>query len=342
MFEVNVPILPESIIQATVVKWHKTPGEKVKADEVIVEVETDKVVMEIPAEFSGVLREIKAKEGDLVSEDQLLALIEREKEDELINNQKVDYVNKDGGDKTHTAEEMPAGVRTTERVRTGRARKAIIRKLKKVSERSVMVTTFNEVDMGAINDIRSEYKDAFMKKYNVKLGLMSFFVKASVDTLKKFPTVNAYLEDEEMVYHAYCDISIAISTDRGLIVPVLKDAHKMGMHDVEMNILNFSKKSKDGTLTMDDMVGGTFTITNGGVFGSLLSTPIINAPQSAILGMHKIQKRAVVIDDEIVIRPMMNLALTYDHQIIDGKEAIEFLSSIKDLLEDPVRLLLKV
>ena len=205
-----------------------------------------------------------------------------------------------------------------------------------------MLTTFNEVDMSAILSMRSSYKEAFEKKYSVKLGLMSFFVKAAVESLKKFPTVNAYIDGDDIVYHAYCDVSVAISSDRGLVVPVLRDAHKMAMHDIEKAIIDFSVRAQDGTLGIDEMSGGTFTISNGGVFGSLLSTPILNSPQSAILGMHKTQERPVVVDGEIVIRPMMYLALSYDHQIIDGKEAVQFLISIKDALEDPTRLLLKV
>jgi 2-oxoglutarate dehydrogenase E2 component (dihydrolipoamide succinyltransferase) len=205
-----------------------------------------------------------------------------------------------------------------------------------------MLTTFNEVDMSEILSMRESYKEAFENKYSVKLGLMSFFVKAAVESLKKFPTVNAYIDGDDIVYHAYCDVSIAVSSDRGLVVPVLRDAHKMGMHDIEKGIVDFAVRAKDGTLGIEEMSGGTFTISNGGVFGSLLSTPILNSPQSAILGMHKTQDRPVAVNGEVVIRPMMYLALSYDHRIIDGKEAVQFLISIKEALEDPTRLLLKV
>ena len=223
-----------------------------------------------------------------------------------------------------------------------RIRKTIAKRLHSATQNTAMLTTFNEVDMSAILSMRSTYKEAFEKKYSVKLGLMSFFVKAVVESLKKFPTVNAYIDGDDIVYHAYCDVSVAISSDRGLVVPVLRNAHKMAMHDIEKAIIDFSVRAQDGTLGIDEMNGGTFTISNGGVFGSLLSTPILNSPQSAILGMHKTEERPIVVDGEIVIRPMMYLALSYDHQIIDGKEAVQFLISIKDALEDPTRLLLKV
>ena len=236
----------------------------------------------------------------------------------------------------------PKGNRLEERVPMSRIRKTIANRLHSATQNTAMLTTFNEVDMSAILSMRSSYKEAFEKKYSVKLGLMSFFVKAAVESLKKFPTVNAYIDGDDIVYHAYCDVSVAISSDRGLVVPVLRDAHKMAMHDIEKAIIDFSVRAQDGTLGIDEMSGGTFTISNGGVFGSLLSTPILNSPQSAILGMHKTQERPVVVDGEIVIRPMMYLALSYDHQIIDGKEAVQFLISIKDALEDPTRLLLKV
>jgi len=234
------------------------------------------------------------------------------------------------------------GNRLEEKVPMSRIRKTIAKRLHSATQNTAMLTTFNEVDMSAILSMRSTYKEAFEKKYSVKLGLMSFFVKAAVESLKKFPTVNAYIDGDDIVYHAYCDVSVAISSDRGLVVPVLRDAHKMAMHDIEKAIIDFAVRAQDGTLGIDEMSGGTFTISNGGVFGSLLSTPILNSPQSAILGMHKTQERPIVVDGEIVIRPMMYLALSYDHQIIDGKEAVQFLISIKDALEDPTRLLLKV
>ena len=431
MIEVKVPVLPESISEATVAVWHKKPGDFVELDDVIVEIETDKVVLEVPAEDSGVLTEIRAKEGETVGEQQVLGILEKKPQDdskespiaesdstkkeeptqeapeEVTAEQEVVPLSKLGTmkkaelvelavslnvqvegkatkailiDRINTAQSgqeeasqkapeevtqevpeevtleakknspelsdkedlSPKGNRLEERVPMSRIRKTIANRLHSATQNTAMLTTINEVDMSAILSMRSSYKEAFEKKYSVKLGLMSFFVKAAVESLKKFPTVNAYIDGDDIVYHAYCDVSVAISSDRGLVVPVLRDAHKMAMHDIEKAIIDFSVRAQDGTLGIDEMSGGTFTISNGGVFGSLLSTPILNSPQSAILGMHKTQERPVVVDGEIVIRPMMYLALSYDHQIIDGKEAVQFLISIKDALEDPTRLLLKV
>jgi len=428
---VKVPVLPESISEATVAVWHKKPGDFVELDDVIVEIETDKVVLEVPAEDSGVLTEIRAKEGETVGEQQVLGILEKKPQDdsketptvendstkkeeptqkapeEVTAEQEVVPLSKLGTmkkaelvelaaslnvqvegkatkailiDRINTAQSgqeeatqkapekvtqevpeevtleaqknspelsdkedlSPKGNRLEERVPMSRIRKTIANRLYSATQNTAMLTTFNEVDMSAILSMRSSYKEAFEKKYSVKLGFMSFFVKAAVESLKKFPTVNAYIDGDDIVYHAYCDVSVAISSDRGLVVPVLRDAHKMAMHDIEKSIIDFSVRAQDGTLGIDEMSGGTFTISNGGVFGSLLSTPILNSPQSAILGMHKTQERPIVIDGEIVIRPMMYLALSYDHQIIDGKEAFQFLISIKDALEDPTRLLLKV
>jgi len=431
MIEVKVPVLPESISEATVAVWHKKPGDFVELDDVIVEIETDKVVLEVPAEDSGVLTEIRAKEGETVGEQQVLGILEKKPQDdsketptaesdstkkeeptqeapeEVTAEQEVVPLSKLGTmkkaelvelaaslnvqiegkatkailiDRINTAQSgqeeatqkapeeipqeeaeevtqedqknspelsdkgdaSPKGNRLEERVPMSRIRKTIANRLHSATQNTAMLTTINEVDMSSILSMRSSYKEAFEKKYSVKLGLMSFFVKAAVESLKKFPTVNAYIDGDDIVYHAYCDVSVAISSDRGLVVPVLRDAHKMAMHDIEKAIIDFSVRAQDGTLDIDEMSGGTFTISNGGVFGSLLSTPILNSPQSAILGMHKTQERPIVIDGEIVIRPMMYLALSYDHQIIDGKEAVQFLISIKDALEDPTRLLLKV
>jgi len=431
MIEVKVPVLPESISEATVAVWHKKPGDFVELDDVIVEIETDKVVLEVPAEDSGVLTEIRAKEGETVGEQQVLGIMERKPQDDsketptaesdstkkeeptqeapeevtaeqevvplsnLETMKKAELVELAASlnvqiegkttkailiDRINTAQSVqedatqeapeeitqkvpeeatqeaqqnspelsdqgnvsPKGNRLEERVPMSRIRKTIANRLHSATQNTAMLTTFNEVDMSAILSMRSSYKEAFEKKYSVKLGLMSFFVKAAVESLKKFPTVNAYIDGDDIVYHAYCDVSVAISSDRGLVVPVLRDAHKMAMHDIEKAIIDYSVRAQDGTLDIDEMSGGTFTISNGGVFGSLLSTPILNSPQSAILGMHKTQERPVVVDGEIVIRPMMYLALSYDHQIIDGKEAVQFLISIKDALEDPTRLLLKV
>ena len=375
MKEVKVPILPESISEATVAVWHKKTGEFVEIDDVIVEIETDKVVLEVPAEEAGILTEILAKEGETVGEQQVLALLDDEakstaatkepkeeakevKAEEPIppKQESVQEIIKETIKEVAAPEpikeelKIPAvnnnvplsGDRMEERVPMTRIRKTIATRLHSATQNTAMLTTFNEVDMSEILAMRSSFKEAFEKKYDVKLGFMSFFVKAAVESLKKFPTVNAYLDGDDIVYHAYCDVSVAVSSDRGLVVPVLRDAHKMAMHDIEKSIVDYAIRAQDGTLGIDEMSGGTFTISNGGVFGSLLSTPILNSPQSAILGMHKTQDRAVVVNGEIVIRPMMYLALSYDHRIIDGKEAVQFLISIKEALEDPARLLLKV
>ena len=376
MKEIKVPVLPESITEATVAAWHKKPGDYVELDDVIVEIETDKVVLEVPAEEAGVLSEITAEEGETVSEQQVLGLIDDEADSEdmqskgtqdqseekveesspIQNNEPEAIQENTQKEQDNTSEtpevaseptpapsnSKPIGNRMEERVPMTRIRKTIANKLHSATQNTAMLTTFNEVDMTEILSMRASYKEAFEKKYSVKLGFMSFFVKAAVESLKKFPTVNAYIDGEDIVYHAYCDVSVAVSSDRGLVVPVLRDAHKMGMHDIEKGIVDFAVRAQDGTLGIEEMSGGTFTISNGGVFGSLMSTPILNSPQSAILGMHKTQDRPVAVNGEVVIRPMMYLALSYDHRIIDGKEAVQFLISIKEALEDPARLLLKV
>ena len=376
MKEIKVPVLPESITEATVAAWHKKPGDYVELDDVIVEIETDKVVLEVPAEEAGVLSEITAEEGETVSEQQVLGLIDDEAGSEDVQSKETQDQSEEKVEESspiqnnepeviqeNTAKEQdntpdnrevvteptpapsnskPIGNRMEERVPMTRIRKTIANKLHSATQNTAMLTTFNEVDMTEILSMRASYKEAFEKKYSVKLGFMSFFVKAAVESLKKFPTVNAYIDGEDIVYHAYCDVSVAVSSDRGLVVPVLRDAHKMGMHDIEKGIVDFAVRAQDGTLGIEEMSGGTFTISNGGVFGSLMSTPILNSPQSAILGMHKTQDRPVAVNGEVVIRPMMYLALSYDHRIIDGKEAVQFLISIKEALEDPARLLLKV
>ena len=375
MKEIKVPILPESITEATVAAWHKKPGDFVEIDDVVVEIETDKVVLEVPAEESGVLSEISAEEGETVSEQQLLGMIDddadavdaksneaeedtKEKVEESVSSvpnepdeteekeekqeEAIEKPQEQINQASETSSAQVSSNRMEERVPMTRIRKTIANKLHSASQNTAMLTTFNEVDMSEILSMRTSYKEAFEKKYSVKLGFMSFFVKAAVESLKKFPTVNAYIDGDEIVYHAYCDVSVAVSSDRGLVVPVLRDAHKMGMHDIEKGIVDFAVRAQDGTLGIEEMSGGTFTISNGGVFGSLMSTPILNSPQSAILGMHKTQERPVAVDGEVVIKPMMYLALSYDHRIIDGKEAVQFLISIKEALEDPARLLLKV
>jgi len=380
MIEIKVPVLPESISEATVAVWHKQPGDLVQVDDVIVEIETDKVVLEVPAEEAGIFTKIIAQEGETVGARQVLGQMtesseirdnepkeskaeaageieanpEPEPEPELQIESKVNPPME--GEQPPESQEpiiskapstplptiTPAGNRMEERVPMSRLRKTIATKLHSATQNTAMLTTFNEVDMSAILSMRKSYKEAFAKKYGVKLGFMSFFVKAAVEALKKYPTVNAYIDGHDIVYHGYCDVSVAVSSDRGLVVPVLRDAHKMAMHDIEKNIIDYAARAQAGSLSLEEMMGGTFTISNGGVFGSLLSTPILNSPQSAILGMHKTQERAVVADGEIVVRPMMYLALSYDHRIIDGREAVQFLISIKDALEDPARLLLKV
>ena len=379
MKEVKVPILPESISEATVAAWHKKPGDYVEIDDVIVEIETDKVVLEVPAEESGVLSEILEKEGETVSENQVLGLLDDEAKEveveapadevvekvptqeapaeevveevpiqespaeEVVEEVEVEEAHNIASDDSSNLNEAPVmSNRMEERVPMSRIRKTIANRLHSATQNTAMLTTFNEVDMSEILAMRSSYKEAFEKKYSIKLGFMSFFVKAAVESLKKFPTVNAYIDGNDIIYHAYCDVSVAVSSERGLVVPVLRDAHKMEMHEIEKRITDFAYRAQEGSLGVDEMSGGTFTISNGGVFGSLLSTPILNSPQSAILGMHKTEDRPVVVDGEIVIRPMMYLALSYDHQIIDGKEAVQFLISIKEALEDPARLLLKV
>ena len=374
MKEVKVPVLPESINEATVAAWHKKPGDSVEVDDVIVEIETDKVVLEVPAEESGILTEILAEEGETVNEQQVLGLLDDSadasnddtpQEEQVAQEEpvKATQVSPEEAPKEKVKKEpvaapeisseepstapvspssQPSSNRMEERVPMTRIRKTIANRLHSATQNTAMLTTFNEVDMSEILAMRASYKEAFEKKYSVKLGFMSFFVKAAVESLKKFPTVNAYLDGDDIVYHAFCDVSVAVSSDRGLVVPVLRDAHKMGMHDIEKGIMDYAVRAQDGTLGIEEMSGGTFTISNGGVFGSLLSTPILNSPQSAILGMHKTQERPIAVNGEVVIKPMMYLALSYDHRIIDGKEAVQFLISIKEALEDPARLLLKV
>ena len=374
MKEVKVPVLPESINEATVAAWHKKPGDSVEVDDVIVEIETDKVVLEVPAEESGILTEILAEEGETVNEQQVLGLLDdsadasnndtpEQAQDAQEETVKTAQVSPEEAPKEEVKKEpiaapqipreepaaapvsqssQPSSNRMEERVPMTRIRKTIANRLHSATQNTAMLTTFNEVDMSEILAMRASYKEAFEKKYSVKLGFMSFFVKAAVESLKKFPTVNAYLDGDDIVYHAFCDVSVAVSSDRGLVVPVLRDAHKMGMHDIEKGIMDYAVRAQDGTLGIEEMSGGTFTISNGGVFGSLLSTPILNSPQSAILGMHKTHERPIAVNGEVVIKPMMYLALSYDHRIIDGKEAVQFLISIKEALEDPARLLLKV
>ena len=350
--DVLVPVLGESVVEATVSKWIKKQGDFVEVDEPIVELETDKVTLEVPAATSGILDNLAVSEGDTVEVGALLAMI--------VAGEKTDQNSKTSKtQETKTSEEpknIPEKVEKTqtttnsgfveefadksleERVPMSRLRQAIARRLKEAQNTAAMLTTYNEVDMSALMEMRKNYQDSFEKKNGVRLGYMSFFVKASIDALKQFPAVNAEIDSNDIVYKNYYNIGVAVGTSQGLVVPVLKNADKMSFGETELSISNFGKKAKDGSLGINDMAGGTFTISNGGVYGSLMSSPILNPPQSGILGMHKIQNRPVAIDNQIQIRPMMYLALSYDHRIIDGREAVSFLVRIKEIIEDPRRL----
>ena len=405
--EIKAPQFPESVADGTVATWHKQPGEAVKRDELIVDIETDKVVMEVLAEADGVLTEIVKNEGDTVlsgellgkldagatasasapasptaetpaagpaappaagGEDAILAPAARKlAEENGIDPNSVKGTGKDGrvtkedlvaaieAKKSAPAAAKPAasaaaapvvttgGDRTEKRVPMTRLRAKVAERLVEAQSNMAMLTTFNEVDMTEVMALRSKYKDLFEKTHNgVRLGFMSFFVKASVEALKRFPAVNASIDGSDIVYHGYQDIGVAVSSDRGLVVPVLRNAELMSLAEVESGIATFGKKARDGKLSIDEMTGGTFTITNGGTFGSMMSTPIVNPPQAAILGMHNILQRPMAVNGQVVIRPMMYLALSYDHRLIDGKEAVSFLVTIKNLLEDPARLLLDI
>jgi len=396
--EIRVPALGESITEATIGKWFKAAGDSVAADEPLVELETDKVTLEIPAPSAGVLGELLVAEGDTVEIGALLGILVAGKGAPAIqstpvpppaapaapapaaaapagatmplspavqklvaeNNLDPAQVAGSGKDGRLTKGDVlaaiaaggtsaPAAATATgpgpksdreERVRMTRLRKRIAERLKEAQNTAAMLTTFNEVDMTAVMAARAQYKDAFEKKHGVKLGFMSFFVKACVVALQELPAVNAEIDGDEIVYKNYYDIGVAVGTPNGLVVPVLRDADTLGFADVEKNIGALGRKARDGELSMEEMTGGTFTITNGGVYGSLNSTPIINPPQSAILGMHKIQPRPMAIGNEVVVRPMMYLAVSYDHRIIDGREAVTFLVRVKECLEDPQRILL--
>ena len=350
--DVLVPVLGESVVEATVSKWIKKQGEFVEVDEPIVELETDKVTLEVPAAVSGILDNLVVSEGDTVEVGALLAIIvagektdenskptpkqeNKKVEEQTIEPEKVE--NKQINIKPEVVREAVNNT-LEERVPMSRLRQAIARRLKEAQNTAAMLTTYNEVDMTALMEMRKNYQDSFEKKNGVRLGYMSFFVKASIDALSQFPAVNAEIDGNDIVYKNYYNIGVAVGTSQGLVVPVLKNADKMSFGETELNIANFGKKAKEGSLGITDMAGGTFTISNGGVYGSLMSSPILNPPQSGILGMHKIQKRPVAINDVIEIRPMMYLALSYDHRIIDGREAVSFLVRIKEIIEDPRRL----
>lgn len=393
--EVKVPVLPESVADATIAAWHKKIGDRVSRDENILDLETDKVVLEVPAPVDGVLEEILFKEGDTVHSGELLARIKEgavaapaapaqkidnadeasPKDDshtspavrrllaendlqpsQIKGSGKDGRITKDdvtsfiaskrnGSDTVSIAvsqDTAPAGYREERRVPMSRLRAKIAERLVQAQHDAAMLTTFNEVNLKAIMDMRAQYKGEFEKKHGVKLGFMSFFTKAVVESLKRFPAVNASIDGKDIVYHGYHDIGIAVSTERGLVVPVLRNADQLSMADIEKTIGDCAVRARQGKLSLEEMQGGTFTITNGGVFGSLLATPILNPPQAGILGMHKIEDRPIVENGQIVIRPMMYIALSYDHRLIDGKESVQFLVSVKELLEDPSRLLLNV
>ena len=389
--EVNVPVFAESITEGTLLAWHKKIGEAVARDEILVDIETDKVVLEVPAPQAGVLVEIIVNEGDTVTSQQVLAKIDTEAAAvsaapaqaapaaeaaapaaasnvqagvampaaaKLAAEKGVDVGNLQGSGRdgrvlkedvqnasaapkaAAPAAPIPVGARPEERVPMSRLRARVAERLLASQQENAILTTFNEVNMKPIMDLRAKYKEKFEKEHGVKLGFMSFFVKAAVAALKKFPVVNASVDGKDIVYHGYFDIGIAIGSPRGLVVPILRDADQMSIADIEQAIVDYAKKAKDGKIAIEDLTGGTFSITNGGTFGSMMSTPIINPPQSAILGMHATKERAVVENGQVVVRPMMYLALSYDHRIIDGREAVLTLVTIKDLLEDPARLLL--
>ena len=396
--EVKVPQLPESVSDATLIAWHKKAGDAVSRDENLVDLETDKVVLEVPAPASGILKEIKIPDGTTVTAGQILAILEEgagaaatapapaatettkakvETKSEklapaakrMVEEQKLDASQIAGSGKDgrvtkndvaqHVAAKgsppatktqprpaaaplVPAGARSEQRVAMTRLRARIAERLIQAQSTAAMLTTFNEVDLTSINELRSRYKDRFEKANGVKLGFSSFFVKAAIEALRRFPAVNASIDGNDVVYHEYYDIGVAVSTDRGLMVPVLRNAEHMSFAEIESAVGQYAQRARDGSITLEELSGGTFTITNGGVFGSLMSTPILNVPQVAILGMHKIQERPVVVNGQIVIRPMMYLALTYDHRIVDGRESVQFLVAIKEALEDPARLLLQV
>ncbi len=419
--EIKVPALPESVSDATIATWHKKEGDSIRRDENLVDLETDKVVLEVPAPVSGILKSIKTQQGDTVQADDLLAIME---EQEVEDEPQAEAADADEDDSADTKEEsssasgsdsaaaskdddkdddkqdkkqdkpdsasetndsgskggapspsarklaadndvdtgevagsgrggritkpdvqqflQTAGERPEERVKMSRLRSRIAERMKEAQNTAAILTSFNEVDLQAVSDMRQQYKDLFAKTHDVKLGFMSFFVRACCVALQRHPIVNASVEDDEIVYHGYQDIGVAVSIERGLVVPVVRNAHLLSLADIEKQIRDYAEKAHDGSLAMEDLQGGTFTVTNGGVFGSLLSTPLLNPPQSAILGMHTIKQRPVVIDGEITVRPMMYVALSYDHRIVDGKDAVQFLVTVKELLEDPARLLLDI
>ena len=351
--DIIVPTLGESIVEATVSKWLKQEGDYVDVDEPIVELETDKVTLEVPANISGLIEKVIISEGETVEVGQILGSLKKgekkpssSKQD--VQSEQVPAKNLSIEPETEIKKELEvsnSNVKTSkqeERVPMSRLRKAIAKRLKEAQNNAAMLTTYNEVDMTEVMKIRSNFQPDFEKKHSVKLGFMSFFVKASIEALKEFPAVNAEINNEEIIYKNYYNIGVAVGTSEGLVVPVLKNAEHMSFPEIEKNIVSFGNKARDGSITISDMSDGTFTISNGGIYGSLMSSPILNPPQSGILGMHKIQKRPIAINDKIEIRPMMYLALSYDHRIIDGREAVSFLVKVKENIEDPQRILIGV
>ncbi len=354
--DIIVPTLGESIVEATVSKWLKNEGEYVEVDEPVVELETDKVTLEVPAPISGVIGSIIAAEGETVevgqnigaldpsgkktSDDKPKAKENNDKEEKQLETKDTKTSSPETDIKKDDAVKLPSN--QEEIVPMSRLRQAIANRLKSAQNTAAILTTYNEVDMTALMKIRSTYQPNFEKKFGIKLGYMSFFVKACINALKVYPAVNAEIRDNNIVYKNYYNIGVAVGTPEGLVVPVLKNAEDMDFPEIEKTIVNFGKQAREGNLTIQDMSNGTFTISNGGVYGSMLSSPILNPPQSGILGMHNIQKRAVVIDDKVEIRSMMYLALSYDHRIIDGREAVSFLVNVKENLEDPQRMLIGV
>lgn len=370
--EIKTPTLPESVSDATVVKWYKKEGDSILKDEDLVDLETDKIMLEIPAPHDGVIEKIVVKEGAIVKSDQILALLNestvivKEKKKEVlsgfspsvrrlalekeINITKIEGSGKGGRITKKDVEgflkkqkEIPSiiGERTEKKVPLSRVRQRIAERLVQVQQESALLTTFNEINMQSVIDLRKKYRNEFERKFKIRLGFMSFFTRASIEALKRFPMVNASINGCNIIYHNYYDIGIAIGTERGLVVPILRNTEKMSMADIERKIFEYSSRAQEGRLSIDELMGGTFTITNGGTYGSLLSTPIINPPQTAILGMHKIVDRPIVKESAIVIRPIMQVALSYDHRVIDGREAVLFLMTIKELLEDPARMILE-
>ena len=390
IIDVKVPMLSESVSEGTLLEWKKKVGEAVARDEILIDIETDKVVLEVPSPQAGVLVEIVAQDGETVVADQVLARIDTAAtaaaeapaaapaeaapaaapasaqsnaampaaaklaaetgvdvnalqgsgRDGRVLKEDVQNAAAQPAAAAAPAVTLPAGARPEERVPMSRLRARVAERLLASQQENAILTTFNEVNMKPIMDLRAKYKEKFEKEHGVKLGFMSFFVKAAVAALKKYPVVNASVDGKDIVYHGYFDIGIAIGSPRGLVVPILRDADQMSIADIEQAIVDYAKKAKDGKIAIEDLTGGTFSITNGGTFGSMMSTPIINPPQSAILGMHATKERAVVENGQVVVRPMMYLALSYDHRIIDGREAVLTLVAIKDALEDPARLLL--